>query len=284
MQRGRRPGLSCFVSADMEGLAGTVSWNEYERDLPRLRQQFTREVKAVCDGLLGSGVPVQRVLVCDAHGSGENLLIEELPDRVLVSRGSGRPLMMMHGLDAGFDMVLLVGYHAGAGTARALMDHTYSSRSFYRVLINGREMDEAMINAALAGHLGVPVGLVSGDRELVRRARREFPGAETVVTKFGASRFGAIVRAPAAVCRELAAAAARAARRVREMRAYRIGPGPVRVELQLATTGHADLVGLIPGVRRIDGRTIRYRSPNMLEAYRMLRLAAILAVSASAYL
>jgi D-aminopeptidase len=63
-----------------------------------------------------------------------------------------------------------------------------------------------------------------------------------------------------------------------------VGKGAVRMELQMATTAHADMVALIPGVKQTDGRTILCRCSNAREAYRTLRLAAILAGSATAYL
>ena len=276
--------MKCFISADMEGLAATASWKEFESDYQRLRRLFTAEVKAVCDGILASGVKVSSIVVCDAHGSGENLLIEDLPEPVLVARGSGRPLMMMHGLDSSFDLVYFVGYHSGAGVPESQMDHTYSARSFYRVRFNGTEMDEAMINAALAGFYRVPVGFASGDDKFVRHARKVFPGIETVATKYAVSRFAAVARHPKPVLRELEQKAAKAAQRAREFKPYSVGKGAVRMELQMATTAHADMVALIPGARQTDGRTVFFRCPNAREAYRTLRLAAILAGSATAYL
>ena len=276
--------MKFFVSADMEGVAGLVDWKEYEADYPRLRRFFTAEVKAVCDGINESGVKVDEILVCDAHGPGQSIMIEDLPTNVRVSRGNGRPLMMMDGLDATFDLVYFLGYHSGVGTPQSLMDHTYSARTFYRIRVNGTEVDEAMINAALAGWFRVPVGFISGDDKLTRNARRVFRGIETVTTKQARSRFAAKTRHPQPVLAELRQKAARAATRAAEFRPYTLGRGRVVLELQLATTGHADMVSLIPGVRRTDGRTVVVRSPNMKEAYGQLRLAAILAGSATAYL
>jgi D-amino peptidase len=275
-----------FVSADMEGIGGITSWDEYEKDYARCRRLFTAEVKAVCEGILASGRKVDRIVACDAHGPGQNLMIEELPDVVLLSRGSGRPLMMMDGIDATFDLAFFVGYHSGVGTRASLMDHTYSSRSFHRVRVNSVEMDEAMINAAVAGHFGVPVGFISGDDKLTRRARSEFgPGILTVTTKYAASRFAAITRHPDRILKELRAKAARAAARAREFKPYRLGKRrPVRLQLEMADTVRADTVALAPGAERVDGRTIVFRAANMLELYQTLRLAAVLALAGGTYL
>jgi len=278
--------MKFFVSADMEGVAGVVSWKEYESDLQRYRRLFTQEVKAVCEGIMECGERVEEILVCDAHGSAQNLLIEDLPEVVRVSRGNGRPLMMLDGIDNTFRLLLMVGYHSGAGTAQSLMDHTYSSRSFYRVLLNGVEADEAIINAALAGHFGVPVGFVSGDDKLVSRAQSVFPGIETVATKQGVSRFAAIVRHPAPVLEELKDKAAQAASRASTFQPYRLPArdGRCQLEMQLLDSGIADMASLIPGSTRPDGRTVVCEAESMLGIYRLLRLAAILAGSASSYL
>ena len=279
--------MKFFVSADMEGIAGVVSWKEYESDFPRYRRMFTQEVKAVCEGILDSGARVERILVCDAHGSALGLLVEDLPEVVQVSRGSGRPLMMLEGIDNSFGELFMVGYHSGAGTAQSLMDHTYSSRSFYRVLVNGVEVDEAVINAALAGHFGVPVGFVSGDDKLIQRARQEFPGIETVITKQAVSRFAAIVRHPAEVLEELKEKAAQAASRAQSLQPFRLKAsedGRCRIEMQLLDTAIADMVALIPGSTRPNGRTVVCEAESILGIYRLLRLAAILAGTANSYL
>ena len=82
--------MKYFISADMEGIAGAVSWKEYEDEYARYRRIFTAEVGAVCEGILETN-PRSQIVICDAHGSGQNLLIEELPETVLLSRGNGRP-------------------------------------------------------------------------------------------------------------------------------------------------------------------------------------------------
>lgn len=279
--------MKFFVSADMEGIAGVVSWKEYESDFPRYRRMFTQEVKAVCEGILDGGERVERILVCDAHGSALSLLVEELPEVVQASRGSGRPLMMLEGIDNSFGELFMVGYHSGAGTAQSLMDHTYSSRSFYRVLVNGVEVDEAMINAALAGSFGVPVGFVSGDDKLIQRARQEFPGIETVITKQAVSRFAAVVRHPAEVLKELKEKASQAATRAHMLQPFRLkssDDGRCRIEMQLLNTAIADMVALIPGSTRPDGRTVVCEAESIIGIYRLLRLAAILAGTANSYL
>src|SRR5207302_1705255 len=76
--------------------------------------------------------------------------------------GIPRGLAMMQNLDGSYDAALFIGYHARAGTPRAILDHTYSG-TIAGVRVNGTEVGETGINAYLAGHHGVPVVLVTGD-------------------------------------------------------------------------------------------------------------------------
>ena len=57
--------MKVFLSADMEGTCGIVSWPETERNTPfdysPMQQQMTREVAAACRGALAAGA--EEVLV-----------------------------------------------------------------------------------------------------------------------------------------------------------------------------------------------------------------------------
>ena len=50
-----------------------------------------------------------------------------------------------------YDAAIFVGYHARAGTAPAILDHTISSGTIRAIRINGQELPEMGINAAIAG-------------------------------------------------------------------------------------------------------------------------------------
>ncbi|MBE3037203.1 MAG: M55 family metallopeptidase, partial [Chloroflexi bacterium] len=45
--------MKVYISADIEGIAGTTHWDETENDKPdysEFRQQMTAEVAAACEG------------------------------------------------------------------------------------------------------------------------------------------------------------------------------------------------------------------------------------------
>ena len=69
--------------------------------------------------------------------------------------------------------------HAMAGTPDGVLSHTVSGQAWQNLRFNGTLVGETGINAALCGHWGCPVLLVTGDRARVPRgdARCSAPGS-----------------------------------------------------------------------------------------------------------
>jgi D-amino peptidase len=163
-----------------------------------------------------------------------------------------------------------------AGTQYAGLEHTYSSASIYNIKINGRFVGESEINAALAGHYGVPLGLVTGDDLLITEIREFFgKNVETITTKKGISRFAAQCRHPEDVQQEIESKAARALQKIKELRVFKF-KAPIKAEIDLASSLITDLVELVPGIRRIDGRKVVFQTKDTPEFYRILRLVCTL--------
>ena len=90
-------GLKIYISADMEGLVGTVTADQLSPsgfEYHRFRQIMTNEVNTAIEAAKEMGAT--EILVSDSHGNGENLLIEELPDDIQLIRSWPRPLMSAH--------------------------------------------------------------------------------------------------------------------------------------------------------------------------------------------
>lgn len=263
----------------MEGISAVTSWREMKKDskdLQRIRRIATQEVNAAIRGILKSGKTIGDIVICDAHASGENLLVDELETGVHIVKGTPRKYYMMHGISKKYDILFFIGYHAMAGTQYAGMEHTYSSASIYNIKINGRFVGESEINAALAGYYGVPLGLVTGDNLLIKEISKFFgKNVETVTTKKGISRFAAQCRHPQDVQREIEKKAARAIQKITRLRIFQFKV-PIKAEIDLASSLITDLAELIPGVRRIDGRQIAFQAKDTPEFYRILRLVCTL--------
>lgn len=184
--------MKVFLSADMEGTCGIADWSETERTTPQdyapYQKQMTREVAAACRGALSAGA--EEVFVKDAHDYARNILPEELPEQIKISRGwSGDPLSMMSGLDHDdFGAVLFTGYHAWVSCPGNPLSHTMNLQNDF-VTLNGEPLSEFQINALTAGYYGVPVTFLSGDKALCEFAESWIPGITTVAVNegFGAS-------------------------------------------------------------------------------------------------
>ena len=180
--------MKVFISSDMEGTCGIVSWPETERSAPfdysPAQKQMTREVAAACKGALAAGA--EDVLVKDAHDSARNIDPTGLPRGIRMNRAwSGDLLSMMNGLDQEkFDAVFFTGYHAWAGCPGNSLSHTMNGRN-NRVSLNGVWCSEFLINAYTAGYFGVPVAMITGDSAICAFAKELIPAITTVPVNVG---------------------------------------------------------------------------------------------------
>ena len=93
-------------------------------------------------------------------------------------------------LELGCDAALMVGMHARAGTPDGVICHTISTTSWRNLYFNSDLVGETGINAALCGHYGCPVLLVTGDTAVCREATALLgESLNTVAVKHGLSRF-----------------------------------------------------------------------------------------------
>ncbi|HPN92736.1 MAG TPA: M55 family metallopeptidase, partial [Rectinema sp.] len=159
--------MKVFISVDMEGIHGAVSWSDMEGNGHQtVYENAWKELSWIVEGINRSKYndEIREICICDSHARGEGIPFRSFGDsRVTLIRGYPRPFYMLEGLDESFDLLMLVGYHAKIGALHGLMDHSYSSSCIYCVRLNGQEMSEADINGMLASHYGVPICFVSGD-------------------------------------------------------------------------------------------------------------------------
>ncbi len=264
----------------MEGISGVVHnahTNWPGGDYERARGWMVRDVNAAIEGALAGGAT--EIVVNDAHESMRNLIIEDLHPAAQLVSGHSKPVSMMWGIDSSFAAALLVGYHARVGDPQGVINHTYSGAIVTALRLNGREMGEVALSAAVAGHFRVPVGLVTGDSAVVREAQEALGDIETVAVKEGIGRYAALCLHPTEARKRIRAAAERALRRAYELRPVVLTP-PVELELRFPRTPMADECELIPHVRRVDGFTVSYRADDVLQAYKLLQALVELADAA----
>ncbi|MGX1709775.1 MULTISPECIES: M55 family metallopeptidase [Streptomyces] len=266
-------GPRILISVDMEGVSGIVHPRETNPDgydYGRARALMTAEANAAVAGVLDAE-PGAEVWVADAHGSYRNLLPEEIDRRARLVRGKPRPLGMLGGVDERTDAVLFVGYHVRAGAGPGVLAHTMSD-ALLDVRVDGRSLGEIGLNAAMAGHLGVPVVLLSGDDAACAEVRELVPGVRTVAVKEALGQFAAAGLHPEEARERLRRTAAEAVAGREEVRPFALS-GPQTVEVDLAAAHTVDLAVLIPGVTRAGGaRTVTFTAADFREAYRVVLL------------
>ncbi|RLF22920.1 MAG: peptidase M55 [Thermoprotei archaeon] len=274
--------MRVYISADMEGIGGIVSavqCHPREKEYEIARRLMTLEVLAAVHGAKKAGAT--RIVVNDAHDGMRNFIIEEFPEYVEVVSGFPKPLCMMSGISSDFDVAFLIGYHSRKGVKASILDHTMSGTLIQRVIVNGEEVSELWLSAAVAGHYNVPIGLVTGDDKLISHAKEILGDVEAVTTKIALSRVSAVGKSPIRIRREVEEAAMRAVKRAREgsLRPFKPSP-PFSLELEFTESLVADLAEAIPGVERVDGLRIRYKTDNILKLYRIVELCLLLGIAA----
>lgn len=263
------PKLKVFISVDMEGVAGVATGEQLGTtgfEYARFREFMTAEALAAVAAAREAGAT--DITVADSHGNFQNLLIEQFPDGVRVVRGGPRRLGMMGGLDATFDAVIFIGYHASTSNLAGVRAHTFSSARLTSVKLNGKEMSEGSWNAALAGHFGVPVVFVSGDDAAVREVRDTVGPIDAVETKRSLGFHATDTLTPAAAAARIAAGVRKALARRKELVPLRI-TAPITLDLTFKSYRPAEIASYLRGVERRDAHTIRYVGKDMVEISEM---------------
>src|SRR5256886_4067809 len=187
----------------MEGVAGIVKWQQTtggEKPYDEGRVLYTEEINAAVRGAKDAGAT--EIVVRDCHGGGGAYDFNPLPPELLdpaceyVVQQEWTEYTAF--LESGCDAALFVGMHAMADTADGVLSHTVSGQAWRSLRFNGTLIGETGINAALCGHWGVPVLLVTGDRAVCTEAKELLgEGVTTVEVKEGLGRFSARILAPA---------------------------------------------------------------------------------------
>ncbi|MBP1767971.1 MAG: D-aminopeptidase [Candidatus Aminicenantes bacterium] len=275
----QKAGLKIYISVDMEGISGVVHGDQVSAgtaDYAEARKWMAEDVNAAIEGALAAGAT--EIVVNDSHGSMRNVDPDDLHPRAVLISGTPKPLSMMQGIDATFAACLFIGYHAKAGTENAILDHTISSSVVRSIRINGIEMPELGLNAAIAGYYGVPVVLVSGDTAVCRQTG-EILGKDvvTVAVKEAFGRLAAKL-VPMGEARQMITAGVRQALgRLPRVKPYKLS-APCEFELGYHVSAQADMGAmLLPNVKRLDARTLAFSADDYIEGFRTLRALISLA-------
>jgi D-amino peptidase len=272
--------MKILIAADMEGVTGVVSWDHVSSQHPeyaRFRRLMTGDVNAAIRGAFEGGA--SEVVVADGHGSGRNILIEELDPRARLNSGGSSPYSMVEGIETGVFAAMFVGYHARSGSTYGILDHTWSDVRVGNLWINGQPLGETGLNAAVCGHFDAPVVMISGDQTVCAEATALLGPLETAVVKQATGRFAAECLPPQVTQDLICQAAARGVARLRggtASRPFQVAQ-PVTVTVEFNQSDMADRASLCPGAHRMDGKRVELTAEDMPAAYRGFRTLISLA-------
>lgn len=145
-----------------------------------------------------------------------------------------------------------------------------SSANLTAVRLNGRPMPEAGINAAIAGHFGVPVVMVSGDDAIVEETRAILGDVEGAVVKWSHGFHSATTLTPEPAYRLIGERVRAALERVDDFEPW-VLETPVELEVGFKNYLQTQVLAYLPMVELVDSHTIRYVAPDMIEVSKFLQ-------------
>jgi D-amino peptidase len=258
--------LKIHISVDMEGVAGAVTGDQLGPagfEYGRFREFMTREAIAAVEAARAAGAT--EIVVADSHGNGENLLIEQFPPDVRIIRSWPRRLGMVAGIDDKIDAAIFIGYHAGTNNPAGVRAHTFSSANLTRVALNGTNVTEGSWNAAIAGHFGVPIVMMSGDDAAIAEVRNAVGPLEAAETKRSLGFHSAVTITPQASYDLIRQRVRSALGRLSEFKPLKVQT-PITVDVSFKSYLPAEVLAYLPLFERTDSHSIRYRARDMVEA------------------
>jgi len=166
----------------------------------------------------------------------------------------------MQMIEDGFDAVIMFG-HAGAGqTENGVLDHTYNGGKIHNIRMNGTTMNtEGVLNGVIAGFYNIPVVTCIGDEAFGDEMESFIPGIEKVVVKKGLSRLSAISIHPTKARELIYEGVKKGLERKDTIKPLKISD-PITMEIDFKDSNMADTAVLIPGVKKINPRSITVTS------------------------
>jgi D-amino peptidase len=255
-----------FLITDAEGVGGVCRQDQTDPKDQEMRQLLTGEVNAAVDGFLAGGA--DEVIVWDGHDGSQTLSTLTIHPRARLVMGALPASMMM---DRHFSAVAYVGQHSRADVRGGIMAHSYSSLGIQNMLLNGKPVGEIDVIAAMAGHFGTPVIMLSGDQAAANELHEIVPAAELAVVKEGIGRYTCISLSANAARDVIRDAARRSVSKIGSIKPYNVS-SPVTLQIEYTTRNSLPIdAGLRQGAEVLDDRTIRFRGKDILEAWSLYR-------------
>lgn len=259
--------IKIYIHTDLEGVTGIETYESIQTDGPgyqRCRELLMGDLNAAIEGAFEGGADV--VTVLDSHGGSRarNFIPEMLDKRAEQDPKENKKWWGK--LDESYAATMFIGAHAMAGTLNAFLDHTQTSVTWYNYSVNGRRFGELAQWAAVAGHFGVPLVMVSGDAAACAEAKDFFRPVETAVVKSGIGRNKARLVEEGEARRRIREAARDSIALIGKAKPFK-PKMPMEIVLEFQRSDYCDAVADRPGIERLDARTIRKMGATGLDIF-----------------
>lgn len=246
--------MNVYIMADIEGISGIYSKEQVLETGTRWaegRRYMTDEINACADGLKAAGV--EKVYVRDCHGRSSALEWDRISESVDCCICGNVGDVRYEGLEE-CDAVILLGYHAMAGTQGAILEHTFSSAKIQNMYLNDLKVGEIAVDAAIAGEHNKPVIMISGDDKACDEAHSILPDVLTARVKKGLSCEGGILLPPQKAHSLIYNKAMEAVKRIDAVKPFLVS-SPVTLKMEMVERVNLPLISEKPYMKIIDGRT-----------------------------
>jgi D-amino peptidase len=250
---------------DAEGISGIHDREQVMPNGSRYqegRELMVNDINACVAGCKDAGA--NKVYVRDAHSSGTNIVwskLTSLADYYIIGyTGQDR----YPGLED-CDGVILLGYHAMAGTPGAILEHTMSSAAVQNYWINGMKAGETAVDAGIVGDKGKPVIMVTGDDKVCKEARELMPNVVTAEVKKGITWKGGMLLPSEKAYKLIREKAKEAVAGLAHQKPL-VFDKPIRLRAELTERSLLPLPYSKPYMKIIDGRTYEVEGATMEEA------------------
>jgi D-amino peptidase len=244
--------MKIFIFCDMEGISGISQVGHVTKGdalYPLGCKLMAMDINACVEGCFRAGA--DEVIVRDGHSSGVNVNPLEIDRRAeLIQGASGNS--RYPGIDD-CDGLILLGYHAMAGTANAILEHTFSSKTIQNMWVNGEIAGEFAVDAIIGAEHNVPTIMVSGDDKVCAEAKAFLPDVVTCEVKKALTFSGAQLVPPQRAHELIIAKTVEAIGKIKSIALPKV-TSPVTLKTELV-----ERTALPPaskqGVKILDGRT-----------------------------
>ncbi len=255
-----------FLITDAEGVGGVCRQDQTDPKYPEMRQLLTGEINAAVEGFFQGGA--DEVIVWDGHDGSQTLSTLTIHPRAKLVMGGLGPSMLM---ERKFSAVAYVGQHSKANIRAGIMAHSYSSLGIQNMLLNGKPVGEIDVIAAMAGHFGTPIILLTGDKAAADELKEIVPDAEYAIVKEGLARYVCISESADTARKMIREAARRSVAKAKTVKPYTV-PGPVTLRIEYTTRNSLPIAAeLRHGAKVLDDRTIQFTGKDILDVWTVYR-------------